>query len=252
MAIDLPVDLFYATVRISQQLPDGKFGQGTGFLINAPSPDGAPRIVMVTADHVFTSKMTGDEVKIGLRIQDAAGRWRYAPQSVRIRNGNAALWTKHPARDVAAIAVQVPPEVASAAIPLAWVADADTLDRYGMRAGDALMTIGFPLGLSSTPEGFPILRTGVLASYPVSPLAAYPTFLMDAPIFSGNSGGPVFVAKAGAQFIAGIVTQQVESEGRALGLGIVTQAVFVRETITAMDGAPASPQPAEPTSPPPQ
>jgi S1-C subfamily serine protease len=242
MAVDLPVDLFYATVRISQQLPDGKFGQGTGFLISAPTPDGAPRVVMVTADHVFSAKMLGDEVKIGLRQQDVAGRWRYAPQPLRIRYAGTQLWTRHPVRDVAVITVQVPPEVARAAIPLSWLAEADVFDRYGVRGGDTMMTIGFPIGLSSTPEGFPILRTGVLASYPVSPLAAYPTFLLDAPIYSGNSGGPVFVAKAGAQFIAGIVTQQVESEGRALDLGIITHAAFVRETIAQLD-APAAPIP---------
>ena len=245
MAVDLPIDLFYATVRISQQLPDGKFGQGTGFLVSAPTPDGAPRVVMVTADHVFSAKMTGDEVKIGLRQQDAAGHWRYAPELLRIRQAGAPLWIRHPAQDIAVITIQAPPEVARAAIPLAWLADADTFSRYGLRPGDPLMAIGYPSGLSSTGEGFPILRTGALASYPVAPLQTYPTFLLDAPIVTGNSGGPVFYARAGVQFILGIVTKTVETDGRPLQLGIITQAAFVREAIALLDSppVPSTPEP---------
>lgn len=245
MAVDLPVDLSYATVRISQQLPDGRYGQGTGFLISAPTPDGTPRLVMITADHVFSTKMLGDQVQIGWRIQDPSGHWRYTPQTLRIRAEGKSLWTTHPQHDIAAIAVQAPPEIARAAIPLAWVADADTFDRQKVRPGDVMMTTGFPAGLSATPEGFPILRSGALGSWPVSPVASYPTFIIDAAIFPGNSGGPVFVAKAGAQFIAGVLAQDVAPEGRSLNLGIVVHAQFIRETIALMDGAPvSSPAPA--------
>ncbi len=252
MPFDLSVALFHATVRISQPLPDGKFGQGTGFLISAPTPDGAPRVVLITANHVFADKMLGAEVKIGLRVQEPTGQWRYAPQGLRVRYGDTPLWTRHPQRDVAAIVVQLPPEAAAAAIPLNWLADADTFDRYGVGPGDAVLSLGYPIGLSSTPEGFPILRSGHIASYPLTPVARYPTFLLDSVIFSGNSGGPVFVGRGGrgssqptddSQFIAGIVTQQVEHENRQMEIGVVTHAAFVRETIALLDQPPPTASP---------
>lgn len=261
MPFDLSVALFHATIRISQQLPDGKFGQGTGFLVSAPKPDGSPRVVMITADHVFSAKMLDPEVKIGLRVREPTGQWRYAPQSLRIRYGDTQLWTRHPQRDIAAIVVQVPPEIASAAIPLNWLAEADTFERYGVGPGDEILSLGFPVGLSSTPEGFPILRSGRIASYPLTPIASYPTFLLDSVIFSGNSGGPVFVGRGGrgtsepnddGQFIAGIVTQQVEYENRQMEIGVVTHAAFVREAIALLDRAPAAaPAPALVARPPP-
>lgn len=250
MAYDLAVDLIHATVRISQQQPDGRYGQGTGILFSAPRPDGTPRVVLVTADHVFADKMPAETVKVGLRVQLPTGRYRYAPQDLRIRYGGAALWTKHPARDVAAIAVQVPPEVARAAIPLAWLADAGAFERYGVATGDEMLQLGYPIGLSSTGEGFAVLRGARLSSYPLTPVAAYPTFLVDGPVFSGNSGGPVFTRKSGGgppgadgQFIAGMIVQQVEYEGRQMDLGIAVHASFIRETIDALD---APPPPAAP------
>ena len=53
MAWDLSMDLMKATVQLEQPLGGGSRTVGTGFLINAPRPDGAPRVVLVTAAHVF-------------------------------------------------------------------------------------------------------------------------------------------------------------------------------------------------------
>ena len=259
MISDIAVELFHATVRISQQLPDGKYGQGTGFLVSAPQPDGTPRVVLVTAAHVLSRSMPADEVALGLRLQDVNGKWRYAPQPLRVRYGGAPLWTQNTAHDIAAITVLVPPAVARRAIPLAWLAGPDVFDRYAIAPGDKMMQLGYPIGLSSTPEGFAILRTGRVASYPLTPVEAYPTFLLDSPVFPGNSGGPVFVRRRGppgaaddVQFIAGMITQQVEHQGRQMDIGIVTHAAFIRDTIAALDApAPADPAPALVARPPP-
>ena len=49
MAIDLPVAMISATVQIEQPQPDRGNVRivGTGFLVNAPRPDGSPRTVLV-------------------------------------------------------------------------------------------------------------------------------------------------------------------------------------------------------------
>ena len=122
----------------------------------------------------------------------------------------------------------------------------DTFSSYAVGAGDQMMALGFPRGLSANPAGFPILRSGRVASFPLAPAAAFPTFLLDFTVFPGNSGGPVFMAEGvrrrpgggesqEVQFIAGLLTQQVELNSERLEIGIVTHARYIRETLSLMD-----------------
>jgi hypothetical protein len=145
-------------------------------------------------------------------------------------------------RDVAAIEVEAPPEFAKAAIPLAWLAQDDTFNKYSLGPGDEMMALGFPRGLSANPAGFPILRSGGWPRIRWRPASVFPTFLMDFSVFPGNSGGPVFMAQGArrrpgstesqeVQFVAGMLTQQVELSGERLEIGIVTHAKYIRETI---------------------
>ncbi len=244
MAMALPSDLIAATVQIEQVLPDGGRTIGTGFLVSDPTPDGKPRTVLVTANHVF-SRMPGKEAHIGYRLQGKDGAWTFDPQPLTIRAADAPLWRRHPSRDVAAIVVKCPPAFAKAAIPLAWLASDDTFARYGVGPGDEMMVLGYPQGLSANAAGFPILRSGRVAS-PVDAPQVSPTFLLDFRVFPGNSGGPVFLAdpnrsdgatgqSAPAEFIAGILTQQVELNNERLEIGIVTEAPFIRQTLDLID-----------------
>jgi V8-like Glu-specific endopeptidase len=250
MAVDLSVDLIKATVQLEQPLGDGTRTVGTGFLLNAPTSDGRPRTILVTAAHVL-QKMPKGEARIGYRFATTDGGWRYAPEPLAIRTGGgAAKWVQNPNRDVAVMEIKAPAEFAKAAIPLAWLASDETFNRYGLGPGDEMMALGFPLGLSANQAGFPILRAGRVASYPLAPSAAFPTFLLDFSVFPGNSGGPVYMDQAerkdgggqmqDARFIAGMLTQQVELSGNRLDIGIVTHARYIRETIDMLDGkAPA-------------
>ncbi|WP_426013692.1 trypsin-like serine peptidase [Caulobacter sp. DWR2-3-1b2] len=266
MAWDLSVDLIQATVQLEQSLGDGSRTVGTGFLIEDPTPDGRPRTILVTAAHVF-DKMPGVSAKIGYRIQSADGVWRYDPHTLKIREGDHPLWTKHPMRDIAAIVVEAPPDFAKAAIPLAWLAQDDTFNKYNLGPGDEMMALGFPRGLSANAAGFPILRSGRVASYPLAPASVFPTFLMDFSVFPGNSGGPVFMAQGArrrpgsaesqeVQFVAGMLTQQVELSGERLEIGIVTHAKYIRETAALIDKLVAPPliqaKPAKPSGAPSQ
>lgn len=241
MAAALPVDLILATVQIEQPLGDGTRTVGAGWLVSDPTPDGKPRVVLVTAEHVF-DKMPKASATIGYRIEAADGTWRYDPQPLPIRDaGGKPLWTQHPSRDVAVISVTAPPEFAKAAIPLAWLAGDDGLAGAGVSTGDDLMALGFPRGLAANGAGFPILRSGKVASYPLGPTTAYPTFLMDFSVYPGNSGGPVFApAKSvdATPVVAGLLTQEVELDNQQLGIGIVTQARFVREALGLLDHQP--------------
>ncbi len=259
MVMDLAVELIHATVQLEQPLGDGTRTVGTGFLIATAGPDGQPRTVLVTANHVL-EKMPGANARVGYRIANPDGSWTYSPQQLKIRDKDGhELWTHHPNSDVAAITIKAPPEFAKAALPLNYLAADDTFDKEQVTAGDEMMALGFPRGLSANSAGFPILRSGKVASYPVAPAKIFPTFLLDFSVFPGNSGGPVFVShpvkgepgvtqvadkapeKGDSGFIAGLLTQQVELNSERLEIGIVTHAKYVRETIALMQN-PLAPQ----------
>lgn len=242
---DMTVSLINATVQLDQPLGDGTRTVGAGFLIDAPRRDGSPRTVLVTAAHVL-DRMPGEEARVGWRVALPGGAWRFEPEPLRIRAfDDQPLWTRHPQRDVAVMEIVAPPAFARAAIPLGWLADAETFEAFQVGPADEMLSLGFPRGLSANRAGFPILRVGRIASWPLSPVDSFPTFLLDFTVFPGNSGGPVFWT-AGARrrpglrdpdhpFIAGLLTQEVLVSDERLDLGIVTHASFIREAIALLD-----------------
>lgn len=236
MDVDLTVALIKATVQIDQPISEAKRMVGTGFLISVPKSDGTTQIVLVTAAHVF-EKMPAADVRIGWRVQGAKGNWSYVPSNMTIRSATGPVWYQHPAQDIAVIPVNVPESLRDSAIPASWLADDTTFINERVVAGDEMVTLGYPHGLSANVAGFPILRAGRLASYPISPSNIYPTFLIDLTAVPGNSGGPVFMTSQGGKghtFIAGVLIKQVEDDNQRLELGVVTDAIFVRETINIM------------------
>jgi hypothetical protein len=133
-------------------------------------------------------------------------------------------------------------------VPVSWFADEGSFERQNLQPADAMEALGYPQGLASDPRGFPILRVGHLASYPLTP-ATEGTFLLDMAVFSGNSGGPVFTSRRigkappldGAlgpqpdEFIAGVLAQQIVPGGQSIGLGLVVHAMYVRQTLRLLD-----------------
>lgn len=247
---DLTVGLINATVQIDQPNDDGTRRVGTGFLIDAPRPDGQPRTVLVTAAHVLDG-MAKPDARIGWRVQMPEGRWRFAPEPVRIRSEEGqAVWTRHPERDIAVMEVSAPPAFARAALPLNWLADRDAFDRWQVGPGDEMLTLGYPHGYSANTAGFAILKTGRIASWPLTPIDAFPSFLLDFAVFPGNSGGPVFwvpsarrassTAMPDHPYIAGILAQEMRVRGESTGIGFVIHAAYIREAMALLD----APQPA--------
>ncbi|WP_339872050.1 serine protease [uncultured Brevundimonas sp.] len=244
---DLTRGLIDATVQLDQPDGNGRRTVGTGFLVDAPRPDGTPRTVLVTAAHVL-ERMPDSEARIGWRIALPDGAWRFTPEPLRIREADRTpVWTRHPERDIAVMEIVAPEAFARAAIPLGWLAEATEFDRWQVGPGDELLSLGFPRGLSANRAGFPILRVGRIASWPLTPIAAFPTFLLDFPVHAGNSGGPVFWTPGARRlpgtpvpdhpFIAGVLVQAVEVDGEGLGIGVVAHARYVREAIARMDAA---------------
>ena len=135
------------------------------------------------------------------------------------------------------------------------------LEEFQVHPGDQLLVLGFPYGAEANEAGFPILRSGRIASYPLTPTRATKTFLLDFEVFQGNSGGPVlFYAEnrvysgtthiGTVQFIMGLVSEEkavtervkslsetVERKHR-LSLAVIIHSSFVADLIKTLPPIP--------------
>jgi len=116
--------------------------------------------------------------------------------------------------------------------------------------------------MESNDAGFPILRSGYIASYPIIPATAIRSFLFDFNVFEGNSGGPVYFVESNrayggainigtVQFLIGLVSEQrvaeeqikslneLRLERHRLGLAVVIHAALIREALNLLPAAPS-------------
>lgn len=236
---------------------EGQGSQGTAFLVGRPHPKVPTKLryVLVTAAHVLEG-MKGDKATLVLRREVPPATWETLPTPLTIRDQGQNLWTKHPQADVGVIYVGVPKNATRGVIPLDMLADDSLLSEYEIHPGDDLTCLGYPLGAGNSQGDFPILRSGKIASYPLLPSKEMKTFLLDFPVFPGNSGGPVYISHSGPRimgsaivtgrpfhFVMGLVSQQrmftqkieelygKREQSYPLGLAEIVHASIIREAI---------------------
>lgn len=251
---DLNVALMQSTFLVSGPAGNQAIA-GTVFLLGRviPNKEGMWKVVLVTANHVLAG-IDGNYALVVLRHHESQGNWIRYPVRLTIRDGKTPLWTKNPDADVAVAYVTLPVTPFDQIIPIESLADDKTLTDYNMTPGTELNCLGYPYGKVANEIGFPFLRTGAIASYPLTPTSTYKTFLFDFRVFGGNSGGPVYFSQAPfrgnvsfgprAQFIVGLVTEQeyaTEPEKDPLSIGVVIPAAVIKNTIEMLP-APESPK----------
>ncbi|HXP78849.1 MAG TPA: hypothetical protein VN976_03005 [Verrucomicrobiae bacterium] len=252
---DLNVALMQSTFLIKGPAAGNRVSSATVFLLGRPIPnkENVWKIVLVTANHVFDD-IQGKYAEILLRQRDSNGNWIRYPVRLTIRRGQSPLWTKNPNADVAVAYVQMPVTSFDQVVPLSMLADDKMLTDFRMTPGTELNCLGYPYGIAANDIGFPVLRGGTIASYPLVPTATYKTFLFDFHVLGGNSGGPVYFSQppfrgsvgfgGRAQFVVGLVSaQQFDTPDleHPLSLAVVIQADILRQTIEMLP-SPESPE----------
>ncbi len=248
--------LMECTFKLEGQNAQGQVTMGTGFVMGRPIPNapGSGRLVLITAAHVLND-MVGESMTLHLRRNLGGNNWVRDPMTMRIRASGHPLWTKHPDADVAVMYIDLPTGISLPLLSTDLLAGDELLSRFEIHPGDELECLGYPFGLASNDAGFPILRSGKIASYPLLPTAVTKTFLFDFRVFKGNSGGPVYFVQTNRfygnffrlgetiHFIAGLVSQEeslsqvmtgaYDQEVRQLQLGLaaVVHASLIRQTI---------------------
>ncbi len=229
---------------------------GTGFLYAHPLPSSSPgrtsyRGFLVTNRHVVEGGITHvrfNHLETGLTVEPvgaaASGAWTFHPRGADI--AVTPLLRHSPlSRGRKLVDVEM------------FLGDVGTSFGDGVQPveGDGVFVIGFPLGLVGDARNHPVVRYGVIARIQDWIRRDEDTFLIDAPAFPGNSGGPVVLKPDLASIndtkaithclLVGVISKQLRSREVAIsertgdprivfeedaGLAKVVPAEFVRET----------------------
>jgi S1-C subfamily serine protease len=188
---DLNTQMMLCTFKIA----DGQ-STGTAWIVGKPvdSSEKQGYRVLVTANHVLEN-MKADTATLYLRRKDAKGNYGKMPFPFAIRKAGKRLWTRHPEVDIAVMYASLPTGVEISGISTSVLGTDQELQKYEIHPGDDLCCLGYPLNFEANDAGFPILRSGRIASYPILPTRATRGFLLDFEVFPGNSGGPAYIVK---------------------------------------------------------
>ncbi|HUY91022.1 MAG TPA: hypothetical protein VMV10_19955 [Pirellulales bacterium] len=253
---NLSTQLMHCTFKIT----DGQTN-GTAFVLSRSKASEQPQSVLVTAAHGL-EQMKKDRIRLAARKPAANESFEKREVEIRIRREGKPLWAKHPEQDVAAIDVSLPAEIVLPCVPVSLLATDETLKQYQVQPGDLVRCLGFPHAaqFEANSAGFPVVRIGCLASFPILPTRRTKTFLVDVNAFEGDSGAAVylddphrFVAgeteAQSARLILGLVAGQILIDEKfaniyqsgltrhRMGLGVVVHATAIRETIELLDVA---------------
>jgi hypothetical protein len=252
-ADDLNTQLMNATVKIAHEK-----STATAFFLSRPALDDPQKtqFLLVTAAHVLETA-PGDAVTLFFRRQDGEGVYEKVPVKLVVRSEGKPLWTKHPTADIAVLSLVPPSWTQVPKVSLDLLASDEALKAAAIHPGDTVMSLGYPHLVEGNGAGFPILRSGPIASFPLMPTKTTKTFLVSMNTFEGDSGGPVYLSDANrsssdgkpareARLILGLVVGQhfLDEEAKMiyeavkirhrLGIGIVVHASLIKETIARL------------------
>lgn len=222
--------LFYVTVRLEALMPDGGVTVGTGFIYNVPTGEDLSVMFIATNKHVVAG---AEAVTVNFIQQNTEGGPALGSSyKVTVAPFSADSYYGHPDPDVDVAVMLLGPlvnaaneagvqlyykNIGSNAVPT--LAQLDELD-----AVEDVRFVGYPDGIYDTQNYLPVIRRGTTASYLQHDYEGKPTFLIDASVFPGSSGSPVFIADSGSY----ATKNGLMVGSRILLLGIVAA---VRQTV---------------------
>jgi len=263
----LPPQFLDAVVALGTENDDGTFrGMATGFLYGQPTGEKDEhgellyRLLLVTNRHVIEG------------VDQLAARFNQSTNlqtrtySIPLRNPDKSIrWTLHPDPkcDVAVIPILVNKLKEDGIQFDFFPGNSDTTitvelaRENGTSEGDGVFVLGFPLGMSGGEYNYTIVRQGNIARIRDWLNGSSNTFLIDASVFPGNSGGPVIIKPEATSirgttankraYLIGMVSayipyeevavSQQSGKARAVfvensGLGVVVPMNIIQETVS--------------------
>ena len=231
MALIPPV-FFNTVVALGEQATDGTLkSHATGFLYGRPTGTTGEngqkqyQVFLVTNRHVFQKAAErSDTLHARFNKLSEKGTNVYPLQLKHFS------WTVHPDpnADVAVMSINPTWLNSSGVEYFFFESDEHAFSLEQARAiqiseGDGVFVLGFPLGESGEERNYAIVRQGIIARIQDWLKGTARTFLVDASIFPGNSGGPVLLKPEM------VSVQGTTSNNRCALIGMVSSYLPYRE-----------------------
>ena len=222
--------LFFVTAFLVAEGDDSTW-TGTGFAYGVETEKGTAHF-LITNRHVVEKAV---RLRVHMIRSDGAGGPALGQRTdIRIVDFNPDYWVGHPDADVDVVAMPLYPLLVrmedlgrpaffrSVAPELCLTSESEKdLDSI-----EEVTFVGYPSGIYDQKNLLPVARKGTTATPPAVDYNGLPAFLIDASVFPGSSGSPVFIADKGLHVArSGNV---VLGKPRLLCLGLVA-AVHVRK-----------------------
>lgn len=171
---------------------------GTGFIVGRPFVDESDakkyHTFLVTNKHVLL-----DKTNILLRFNSMDGT-RVFDYPVPLRQNGAIIWVGHPLVEIDVAVFNINPTVLeNDGAEFSFfsldkhVMNIEVMKAEGISEGDGIFVLGFPMGIVAPQKKNVIARVGAIARIRDVLDGHQSSFLIDANIFPGNSGGPVVI-----------------------------------------------------------
>lgn len=228
-------NILFTTVRIEASLPNNSTSTGTGFVFNYVRND-KQYLFIVTNKHVIKNSIKGK-----LTFNQSDGEKPILGKVFTIDYSNfESQWIGHSQDDVDVAIMPFGPvynELSNKGVQIFFksitpdLIPSDKLLREDIDAVEDIVFVGYPNDIYDRRNLLPVVRRGITAT-PVSiDFEGKPAFLIDASIFPGSSGSPVFLCNIGSYSPKG---KGLIAGSRIFFLGIVAS-VFTRKDLNTIE-----------------
>ena len=199
---DISTQMIYTTVPIYAVKQDGKISTGTGFIFSIKDKtDNTFMPFLITNYHVLDGSINGFiDFHVGDTVQGTP-----KDEIVHVRFDNQALDSNRLGKlDLVAIPLAATMEAfRSKGVSFFFRSVEPTMiptedQERDLAAIEDITFIGYPKAIIDTKHNFPIIRKGITATPIWNSFGGQDAFLIDAGVYPGSSGSPVFVFNQGS------------------------------------------------------